>query len=137
MMRWRATAGLLAAACTLLLWPAAPPAQQAAVSGTAASGVAGQIDGEESSPRRALASNGAIIAMPELSGLDCSGMAEVLGLIDQSRYRGPEPVPEDHPDREIFEYEHRLAAAHYHACIMSGSRLDDPGPAFSQGFEQP
>ena len=93
--------------------------------------------GGDAAPPRALASNGAIVPMPELSELDCRGMAEVMGLIDQSRYRGPAPVPEGHPDREIFEYEHRLAAAYYHGCIVSGSRLDDPGPAFGQGFEQP
>lgn len=109
----------------------------------AASPAAAQTDGEAAgtaataSVPRALASNGAIVAMPEIAGLSCSDMAEVLGLIDQSRYRGPEPVPEWHPDRKIFEYEDRLSAAYYRTCILSGHRLEDPGPAFSQGFEQP
>ena len=109
----------------------------AAASAFAGTAMAQHGDAGGDGPPRALASNGAIVPMPDLAELDCRGMAEVLGLIDQSRYRGPAPVPEGHPDREIFEYEHRLAAAYYHGCIASASRLDDPGPAFGQGFEQP
>ncbi len=128
-------AWFLATASVPILGPG--PAPVAAAQEAGKGGTEEQREGEPASPPRALASNGAIIAMPEIAGLDCSGMAEILGLMDRSRYRGPEPVPQGHPDREIFEYEHRLAAAHYHACIMSGHRLDDPGPAFSRGFEQP
>lgn len=86
---------------------------------------------------RALASNGAIVAMPPVESLGCREMGEALRLLDQSRYRGPAPVPERHPDRPIFEYEHRLAAAYYFGCILSGHELDDPASAFSHGFETP
>jgi hypothetical protein len=64
-------------------------------------------------------------------------MAEVLRLIDQSGYRGPEPLPPQHPDYRIFEYEHRLSAAYYYSCILAGHLLEDPAPAFVQGFQQP
>ena len=131
MRSMRKPACQLIAACLLALWAgAAVPTAANAAGGNAAGGAEG------ASPPRALASNGAIVPMPEIVGLGCGDMAETLGLIDQSRYRGPGPVPPGHPDREIFEYEHRLAAAYYHACILSGSRLEDPGPAFSRGFEQ-
>jgi hypothetical protein len=86
---------------------------------------------------RALASNGAIVAMPPVERLSCRGMGEVLDRIDESRYRGPAPVPEGHPDREIFDYEHRLAAAYYRACINTGHVLDDPAAAFGRGFGTP
>lgn len=86
---------------------------------------------------RALASNGAIVVMPEIGGLSCRQMTEVLGLIDRSGYRGALPLPEGHPDGEIFAYEHRLAAAFFRECILTGHGLDDPGPAFSQGFKTP
>ena len=97
-------------------------------------------DGKGATPElsavpRALASNGAIVVMPEIDGLSCAGMAEALEAIDQSRYRGPQPVPQGHPDSEIFAYEHRLAAAYYRRCIMAGHGLEDPAPAFSRGFE--
>lgn len=92
---------------------------------------------ELSEAPRALASNGAVVPMPEIARLGCRDMAEVLALIDRSGYRGPAPLPEDHPDREIFEYEDRLAAAYYHDCIMSGHNLDAPAAAFSRGFETP
>lgn len=86
---------------------------------------------------RKLASNGAIVLMPEIARLDCRDMTEVLALLDRSGYRGPEPVQAGHPDREIFAYEHRLAAAYFSDCILEGHWLDDPGAAFSQGFESP
>lgn len=84
---------------------------------------------------RALASNGAIVAMPAIDGLGCRGMADVLDRIDESGYRDFRPLPKGHPDREIFEYEHRLAAAYYHRCVMTGHMLEDPAPAFGRGFE--
>lgn len=85
---------------------------------------------------RALASNGAVVAMPPVESLGCQEMGEALRMLDRSRYRGPAPVPERHPDRPIFEYEHRLAAAYYFGC-MHGHELDDPGSAFLRGFGAP
>lgn len=86
---------------------------------------------------KALAANGAVVAMPRIAGLSCREMAETLRLIDESGYRGPVPVPQGHPDRPIFEYEDRLAATYYRDCIMAGHRLESPTPAFARGFETP
>jgi hypothetical protein len=88
----------------------------------------------ENAPR-ALASNGAVIIMPDLAGLDCTGMSQVLRRIDMSNYRGPDPVAEDHPDWPIFEYEDRLTGQFYFACTLGEHQLEDPGAAFSFGFE--
>jgi hypothetical protein len=84
---------------------------------------------------RTLASNGAVVIMPEIEALDCAGMAQVLRRIDLSAYRGAEPVPRDHPDWPIFVYEDRVSRAYYRRCILADNRLADPGEAFSSGFE--
>ena len=84
---------------------------------------------------RALASNGAVVAMPEIAGLDCTGMSDVLRRIDISNYRGPVVVPEGHPDWPIFEYEDRLTKQYYFSCTLGDNLLEDPGTAFSFGFE--
>jgi hypothetical protein len=84
---------------------------------------------------RALASNGAVVVMPEVAGLDCAGMGQVLRRIDLSNYRGHDPVPKGHPDRPIFDYEDRLTRRYYYSCILGKNQLDDPGAAFSYGFE--
>ena len=84
---------------------------------------------------RALASNGAIVVMPEIAGLDCAGMSDVLRRIDLSNYRGPIPIPEGHPDWPIFEYEDRLTEQYYITCTLGEHQLEDPGTAFSFGFE--
>ena len=83
----------------------------------------------------ALASNGAVVATPEIAGLDCAGMSDVLRRIDISNYRGPYPIPEGHPDWPIFEYEDRLTEQYYINCTLGEKQLGDPGAAFSFGFE--
>ena len=84
---------------------------------------------------RALASNGAVVVMPKIAGLDCAGMSQVLRRIDLSNYRGPEPVSEGHPDWPIFDYEDRLSGRFYFSCTVGENQLEDPGAAFSLGFE--
>lgn len=88
----------------------------------------------QAEPPRVMASNGAVVTLPEITGLSCLQMAEVLYLLDLSQYRGPEALPRDHPDWEIFEYEDRLTQRHYYACMLPASQLQDPGAAFSSGF---
>jgi hypothetical protein len=84
---------------------------------------------------RAMAANGAVVMMPDIAGLDCAGMSQVLRRIDFSKYRGPGPLPAGHPDWLIFEYEDVLAQQYYRSCTMVENQLEDPGPAFSFGFE--
>lgn len=90
---------------------------------------------DNASTPRAMASNGVVVPMPRIAGLDCEGMAEALRRIDLSNYRGAEPVPEGHRDRPIFDYEDRLARAYYTRCTLHEQALRDPGPAFSFGFK--
>ena len=99
-----------------------------------AAGAGAQTAGTSAAPR-ALASNGAVVVMPEIAGLDCAAMSQVLRRIDLSNYRGLDPIPEGHPDRPIFEYEDRLTGRIYFSCILGGHQLEDPGAAFSHGFE--
>ena len=88
----------------------------------------------QTDPPRALASNGAVVTMPEISGLTCAEMAQVLYRIDLSNYRGPDPLPRDHPDWVIFDYEDRLTRRHYYDCMLGDHQLQDPANAFSFGF---
>ena len=81
-----------------------------------------------------MASNGAVVTMPEITGLSCSEMSEVLSQLDLSNYRDAEPLPRDHPDWAIFDYEDRLTRRHYYDCMLGASQLEDPGKAFSFGF---
>lgn len=121
----------------LILIAAAALGPGAALAGPARAADQEGVPPDLTSVPRALASNGAIVAMPPVEGLSCRGMGEVLDRIDQSRYRGPAPVPEGHPDRGIFDYEHRLAAAYYRACINTRHVIDDPAAAFGRGFDTP
>jgi len=86
-------------------------------------------------PPRALASNGAVVEMPEIGGLDCAGMEAALRRADLSDYRGGQLLWPGHPDWPIFEYEDRLARRFYADCVLRDHVLDDPAPTFSNGFE--
>ncbi|MFQ5565639.1 MAG: hypothetical protein ACE5EU_04680 [Paracoccaceae bacterium] len=97
-------------------------------------GARGQAVDMSTAPR-ALASNGAVVVMPDLAGLDCDAMSQVLRRIDLSNYRGADPVPKGHPDRPIFDYEDRLTRRYYFSCTLGEHKLEDPGTAFSYGFE--
>ena len=101
--------------------------------GLAAGARAGTVDAPTAP--RALASNGAVVVMPDIAGLDCAGMSQVLRRIDLSNYRGLDPVPEGHPDRPIFDYEDRLTGQFYYTCTLGVQKLADPSAAFSYGFE--
>jgi len=90
---------------------------------------------DASTAPRTLASNGAVVVMPDIDGLDCAAMGQVLRRIDLSNYRGLDPVPAGHPDRPIFDYEDRLTGQFYYSCTLGEHKLEDPGAAFSYGFE--
>ncbi|HSF93510.1 MAG TPA: hypothetical protein VLA52_00670 [Thermohalobaculum sp.] len=81
------------------------------------------------------ASNGVMVPMPEIAGLECRDMASALRRIDQSRYREAAVVPPGHPDRPIFDYEHRLARAYYNGCLARNHALEDPAAVFTFGFQ--
>ena len=92
--------------------------------------------GPATEPPSRQAANGALVAMPEISGLDCFNMARVLWRIDLTGYRDGRIVPQGHPDRPIFEYEDELARAYYTGCLVNHRTLDDPGAVFRYGFRR-
>lgn len=82
------------------------------------------------------AQNGVIVPLPEIENLDCASMRSVLGVLDRSNYRGVAPLPPDHPDRPIFDYENQLAAEAYDRCLTEGAVLRDSSEAFQHGFDE-
>ncbi len=114
-------------------WTGTGPLVALVALGLAAGARAQTVD--MSNAPRALASNGVVVVMPKIAELDCAGMSQVLRRIDLSNYRGPDPVSEGHPDWPIFEYEDRLSGQIYFSCTLGENRLEDPGTAFSFGFE--
>lgn len=79
-----------------------------------------------------VASNGSVVTMPYIEGLDCVAMARVIEGIDATEYRDPDgpALTEDHPDWPIFQYENNLTSAEYFNCTLGKSRQTSPGLAF-------
>ncbi|MBY8975095.1 hypothetical protein KHP62_04700 [Rhodobacteraceae bacterium NNCM2] len=79
-----------------------------------------------------VASNGALVPIPDIDTLDCAEMAKVIMRIDASEYRDPvaEGPGPDHPDRVIFEYENSLTSREYFECTLGKSQYVDPSLAF-------
>lgn len=89
----------------------------------------------EADDKMFMASNGAELPAPSIAGLDCERMQDLLMIYSASNYRGIMPIPEDHADHSIFEYEYRLAVEHYSMCQMGARALEDPSPVFEGGFK--
>ena len=81
------------------------------------------------------ASNGVRLPTPEIADLSCDQRADLLWTFSESNYRQAETLPEDHPDRAIFEYEDRLADAFYRDCQVGTTHFENATPAFSKGFK--
>ena len=81
-----------------------------------------------------IARNGAELSAPDISSLSCTERGTLLLEYSISGYRGPEPLPPDHPDRKIYEYENQLAQVFYMKCQAGTSYYRDSAPAFSSGF---
>ena len=81
------------------------------------------------------AENGAVLPMPRIDSLACDEMHDILMKFSASDYRKAGEVPEDHPDRSIFEYENRLATAHYTDCQSGQAQFETTGETFSRGFK--
>lgn len=83
------------------------------------------------STARALTQNGVQLPMPDIDRLDCAERSALLNEYLISAYRGIDPLPEDHPDRWIFEYENRLAQSHFMECakaaVSSPPKIDFSG----------
>jgi hypothetical protein len=81
-----------------------------------------------------IAENGARVPTPEIDTLTCDEMNRTLMNISATGYRGVEVVSEEHPDYQIFDYENRLATAHYEDCQVGVVDFTAPRSVFSQGF---
>lgn len=77
-------------------------------------------------------SAGIKIPHPEAARLDCAEIDYLLGVIDASNYRGPEPVGPDHPDFNVQIWEEQLAAERHHRCGTEGLGLAND--VFRKGF---
>lgn len=80
------------------------------------------------------ASNGVILPAPDLNIQTCGKLTQLMNTYMASHYRDVDVVPEDHPDRAIYEYENRLAEIHYEDCQMGSNHFEDSSSAFSKGF---
>lgn len=85
--------------------------------------------------QRMTASNGAHLEMPDLATLDCDRMDRLLIDYALAGYRGPQPVPDGHPDRPLYDYENALARRHYKLCQSDASSYGTPFEAFGRGFD--
>lgn len=80
------------------------------------------------------ATNGAILRAPEIAGLTCPQMTNLLQEYSSSGYRDAEMLSEDHPDRPIFDYEDQLATTFYDDCQAGTAQFLDTGSVFGRGF---
>lgn len=78
--------------------------------------------------------NGVVLPAPDLNVQTCGKLSQLMTTYMASHYRDVDIVPEDHPDRPIYDYEHRLAEIHYEDCQMGSNHFEDSSSAFSKGF---
>ena len=81
------------------------------------------------------AANGARLRAPNINHLTCAEMQVLLTEYADSAYRGTGVLAMDHPDRPIYEYEHRLAEVHYKDCQSGSAHFENSSPVFGQGFK--
>ena len=80
------------------------------------------------------ASNGAVLPAPALETLSCDELDQLMVSYANSHYRNATIPHRDHPDRPIYEYEHRLAQMHYQDCQMGQIHFENSATAFSRGW---
>ena len=81
------------------------------------------------------ASSGVVLPSPVIDHLSCRDMLDLLSAYANSGYRGMGVIPRDHPDRPIYEYEHKLAETHYQDCQAGSAYFESTAPVFGQGFK--
>lgn len=82
----------------------------------------------------ARAQNGAELPMPSQASLGCAEMSALLATYTESGYRGVHAPSRSHPDRPIYDYEHRLATAFFERCQRKQNPAV-PVDTFRKGFE--
>ena len=77
---------------------------------------------------------GVVLPVPEISGLTCERVQELLFRYQASGYRQPGTIPVEGTDVELFVYEDALARHNYETCLLSSYDFANPTEAFVQGF---
>ena len=80
-------------------------------------------------------SGGVELAAPSIDHLSCREMQDLLSAYANSGYRGMGVIPMNHPDRPIYDYEHKLAETHYQDCQAGSAYFESTAPVFGQGFK--
>jgi hypothetical protein len=91
-----------------------------------------------------MTARGHSVETPAIDMLDCPRMERVLAGIDATGYRKGKRLPSDHADMALFDYEHRLAQAHFARCggsaappapTADGDREGVDADPFGKGYE--
>jgi hypothetical protein len=90
--------------------------------------------GAEAATPEMRAQNGAVLPMPRIEAMGCMSMEKLLIRYSDSQYRGADPVPPDHPDYPIFDYENRLATEYFERCQRQRDTHSSPTEIFREGF---
>jgi len=79
---------------------------------------------------------GISVKMPMIEGLTCPQLREVLAEIDATGYRGSAPEPHHQEDQPLFNYETRVAEAHYGKCANEAvDTLNSSEATFKRAFQ--
>lgn len=77
---------------------------------------------------------GTVLPAPDIASLNCAEQEALMRMYTDRDYRKDAQPAEDHPDREIFDYENRLADSFYSRCLRGAFDFRALTPAFSKGF---
>jgi hypothetical protein len=79
---------------------------------------------------------GVEVETPAVDTLDCEALRRVLDAIDATGYRGADPLPADEADMALMDYENRVSAAYYKACVHAEAEATPPQDAFVHGYRR-
>ena len=78
--------------------------------------------------------DGIVLPAPEISGLSCKRIHDLLLRYQDSGYRQAGTIPSEGPNTELFAYEDALARHNYETCLLSSYDFTNPTAAFVRGF---
>ncbi|MFK7942305.1 MAG: hypothetical protein AB8B85_05230 [Paracoccaceae bacterium] len=84
--------------------------------------------------RTLTANNGVVLPAPQIEGLACSKLQDLMYLYSASAYRKPGIIPSEGPDLELLVYENTLAMYHYETCQPGRNDFSSASEAFGKGF---
>jgi hypothetical protein len=77
---------------------------------------------------------GVTVETPAVETLDCDALRRVLDAIDATGYRGTDPMPTDGADMALRDYENRVSARYYTACVHAEAEAAPAQDAFVRGY---